>query len=82
MIDIKAHFDRRKDHSGVVMIHAVGTLPENCSDIEIIVAHIVKGLAKQMPESPDLCRHAALRFSLAAAEGAKRGLKDYFDETK
>lgn len=82
MIDIKAHFDRKKDRSGVVMIHAVGTLPENCSDIELIVAHIVKGLAKQMPESPELCDRAAVMFAIAAAEGAKRGLKEYREETK
>ena len=82
MIDIKAHFDREKDQSGMVMIHAVGTLPENCSDIELIVVHIVKSLAKQIPESPELCDLAALMFSIAAANGAKRGLKEYQDEMK
>lgn len=80
MIDIKAHFDREKDRSGVVMIHAVGTIPDTCSDVELIVAHIVKGLAKQMPESPELCNKAALMFAIAAAEGAKRGLKEYQEE--
>lgn len=82
MIDIKAHFDREKDRSGVVMIHAVGTLPDNCSDIEIIVAHIVKGMAKQMPGGPDRGQQAAVMFAIAAADGAKRGLAEYRDETK
>lgn len=82
MIDIKAHFDREKEKSGVVMIHAVGTIPENCSDIEIIVAHIVKGLAKQLPEGPDRCDRAAVMFAIAAAEGAKRGLEEYREEAR
>lgn len=81
MIDIKAHFDRKKDKSGIVMIHAEADVPGICSDIEIIVAHIVKGLAKQLPEDPDLCYQAALMFAIAAAKGAKRGLREYKEET-
>lgn len=80
MIDIKAHFDREKEKSGVVMIHAIGTIPDTCSDLELIVAHIVKGLAKQIPEGSDRCYQAAVMFAIAAAEGAKRGLKEYQEE--
>lgn len=80
MIDIKAHFDREKEKSGVVMIHAIGTIPETCSDLELIVAHVVKGLAKQLPEGPDRCYQAAVMFAIAAANGAKRGLEEYQEE--
>lgn len=80
MIDIKAHFDREKDISGSVMIHAKATVPDLCSDLELIIAHIVKGLAKQLPEDPDRCYQAAVMFAIAAAEGAKRGLREYKEE--
>lgn len=80
MIDIKAHFDREKEKSDVVMIHAIGTIPETCSDLELIIAHVVKGLAKQLPEGPDRCYQTAVMFAIAAAEGAKRGLAEYRDE--
>lgn len=81
MIDIHAHFDREKDNAGSVLIHAKANVPDLCADIEIIVAHIVKGLAKQLPEEPDRCYQAAVMFAVAAAEGAKRGLKEYKEET-
>lgn len=81
MIDIHAHFDREKDNAGSVMIHAIASIPDICTDIELIVAHIVKGLAKQLPEDPDRCYQAAVMFAFAAAEGAKRGLKEYKEET-
>lgn len=81
MIDIKAHFDREKDNAGTVMIHAHATVSDICSDLELIVAHIVKGLAKQLPEGPDRCNRAAVMFAIAAAEGAKRGLEEYREET-
>lgn len=81
MIDIHAHFDREKDKAGSVIIHAQANIPVICSDIELIVAHIVKGLAKQLPEEPDRCYQAALMFAIAAAEGAKRGLREYKEET-
>lgn len=77
MLDIRAHIDREKDVSGTVMIHAKGSLPGICSDIEIIVANIVKGLAKQMLEDPKHCDQAAVLFAIAASEGAKRGLREY-----
>lgn len=80
MIDIHAHFDREKDKAGSVAIHAQATVPAICSDLEIIVAHIVKGLAKQLPESPDRCYQAALMFAIAAGQGAKRGLREYQEE--
>lgn len=81
MIDIKAHIDREKDTSGTVMIHARANVPGICSDIEIVVAHIVKGLAKQMPEDPENCYRAAMLFAIAACEGAKRGLREYKEES-
>lgn len=80
MIDIRAHIDREKDTSGTVMIHAQANVPGICSDIEIVVAHIVKGLAKQMPEDPENCYRAAMLFAIAAIEGAKRGLREYKEE--
>lgn len=80
MIDIHAHFDREKDNTGSVMIHAQANIPDICSDIEIIVAHIVKGLARQLPEDPDSCYRAAMMFAIAAVEGAKRGLREYKEE--
>lgn len=82
MINLKAHFDREKDRAGSVIIHAHATVPDICADLELIVAHIVKGLARQLPETPDRCYQAALMFAIAAAEGAKRGLREYMDETK
>lgn len=82
MIDIHAHFDREKDNAGSVMIHARANVPDLCADIEIIVAHIVKGIARQLPESPDRCYQAALMFAIAAVQGAKRGLREYQEETK
>jgi len=60
MIDIHAHFDREKDDAGSVMIHARANVTDLCSDIELIVAHIVKGLAKQLPEGPAERAMAAL----------------------
>lgn len=81
MIDIHAHFDRENDKSGSVVIHAKSNVPDICTDLELIVAHIVKGLAKQLPEDPDRCYQAAVMFAIAAAEGAKRGLKEYKEET-
>lgn len=81
MIDIHAHFDREKDNAGSVMIHARANVPDLCAYIELIVAHIVKGLAWQIPESPDRCYQAAVMFAIAAAEGAKRGLKEYKEDT-
>lgn len=80
MIDIHAHFDREKDNSGIVGIQAIGTVPDICSDIELIVAHIVKGLAKQIPQEPENCYHAAMLFAIASMEGAKRGLREYKEE--
>lgn len=80
MIDIKAHFDREKDISGSVTIYARANVPDICADLELIVAHIVKGLAKQIPEDPDRCYQAAVMFAIAAAEGAKRGLREYQEE--
>ncbi len=80
MIDIHAHFDREKENSGSVMIHARANVPDICTDIELIVAHIVKGLAKQIPEEPDRCYQAALMFAIAASKGAKRGLREYKEE--
>lgn len=82
MIDIKAHFDGEKDKSGTVIIHAKADIPGICADLELIVAHIVKGLAKQLPGSPELCDKAAMMFAIAAAEGAKLGLKEYKEETE
>ena len=81
MIDIHAHFDREKDKAGSVMIHAQANVPDICTDIELIVAHIVKGLAKQMPEDPENCYRAAMLFAIAACKGAKRGLREYKEET-
>ncbi len=80
MIDIHAHFDSEKDNAGSVMIHARGNIPDICTDIELIVAHIVKGLAKQLPGDPITGYQAALMFSIAAAQGAKRGLREYREE--
>ena len=80
MIDLREHIDREKDPSGTVMIHAQANVPGICSDIEFIVAYIVKGLAKQMPEDPKDCYHAAMMFAIAACEGAKRGLREYKEE--
>lgn len=80
MIDIHAHFDREKDKAGTVLIHARANVPDLCIDIELIVAHIVKGLATQLPENPAACYQAALMFSIAAAEGAKRGLREFREE--
>lgn len=80
MIDIHAHFDRENSDTGTVMIHARANVPDLCTDIEYIVAHIVKGLAKQIPEDPNTCYQAALMFSIAAANGAKRGLIEYKEE--
>ena len=80
MLDIRAHIDREKDTSGTVMIHAQANVPGICSDIEIIVAHIVKGLAKQMPEDPKHCYHAAMLFAIAVCEGVNRGLREYKEE--
>lgn len=80
MIDIHAHFDREKDNSGIVAINARGNIPDICSDIELIVAHIIKGLAKQLPEKPENCYRAAMLFSIASMEGAKRGLREYKEE--
>ena len=82
MIDIHAHFDREKDNAGSVMIHARANVPDICADIELIVAHIVKGLAKQLPEDTNMCYQAALMFSIAAAQGAKRGLREFREEMK
>ena len=81
MIDIHAHFDREKD-AGSVAIHAKSNVSDPCSDLELIVANLVKGLAVQIPESPDRCYMAAVMFSIAAAEGAKRGLREYREEMK
>lgn len=80
MIDIKAHFDREKDNAGFVRIIAQSNVLDLCADLELIVAHIVNGLAKQMPGGPDRCYQAAVMFAIAAAEGAKRGLEEYREE--
>lgn len=80
MIDIHAHFDLEKEKAGFVLIHAKANVPDICADIELIIAHIVKDLAKQLPEDPTACYQAALMFSIAAANGAKRGLKEYREE--
>lgn len=82
MMDINAHVDREKDNVGYVLIHARANVPDICADIELVVAHIVKGLAEQLPEDPNACFQAALMFSIAAVEGAKRGLEEYCDEAK
>ena len=82
MIVIHTHCDREKDNTGSVLIHARANVPDLCVDIEIIVANIVKGLAKQLPEDPTACYQAALMFSIAAVNGAKRGLREYREEMK
>lgn len=80
MIDIHAHLDREED-AGTFMIRATDvSVTELCTDIELIVAHIVKGLAKQMPADPNTCCQVALMFSIAAANGAKRGLIECKEE--
>lgn len=81
MIDIHAHFDREKDDAGSVMIHARSSVPDLCTDLEFIIAHIIKGLAKQLPEDSDRCYQAAVMFAIAAGQGAKRGLKEYMEES-
>lgn len=81
MIDIHAHFDREKDDAGSVMIHAKSSIPDLCTDLEIIIAHIVKGLAMQIPEDSARCFTAAVMFSVAACKGAKRGLNEYMEES-
>ena len=80
MIDIHAHFDREKEKAGSVLIHARANVPDICGDLELIVSHIVKGLAKQLPGDPTMCYQAALMFSIAAVQGAKRGLREYREE--
>lgn len=81
MIDIHAHFDREKDDVGTVMIHAKSSVPGLCTDLEFIVAHIIKGLARQLSEDSDFCCRAAVMFSIAACKGAQRGLNEYMDES-
>lgn len=80
MIDIHAHIDREKENAGSVLIHARANVLDLCADIEFIIAHIIKGLAKQLPGDPTAGYQAALMFSIAAANGAKRGLREYKEE--
>ena len=74
MLDIKIHSDIQKANEGTIAIHAVGTLPELCAELEIFSAEIVRGLSRQMPPGQEGA--ARTLFSIAMVEGARKGLKD------
>lgn len=73
MLDINVKSDVNHD-TGSIMIHAVGTLPELCAELEIFAAEIVRGLSKQMPTGKE--DYARVLFSIAMANGARAGLND------
>ena len=74
MLDIKIRSDIQGTNAGTVAIHAVGTLPELCAELEVFSAEIVRGLSRQMPPGKEGA--ARTLFSIALVEGARKGLKD------
>ena len=73
MLDLVIKSDVNHDDTGSIMIHAVGTLPELCAELEIFAAETVRGLAKQMPPGHE--EYARVMFSIAMVNGARAGLK-------
>lgn len=76
MLDIKIHSDIQKANEGTIAIaiHAAGTLPELCAELEVFAAEMVRGLSRQMPPGQEGA--ARTLFSIAVVEGARKGLKD------
>ena len=74
MIDVKFQANIKGKAEGAIMIHAVGTLPELCAELEVFSAEIVRGLSRQMPPGHEGA--ARTLFSIAMVEGARKGLKD------
>lgn len=74
MLDIKFHSDVQDTNKGVIEMHAVGTLPDLCAELEVFSAEIVRGLSRQMPPGHEGA--ARTLFSIAMVEGARKGLKD------
>lgn len=74
MLDLVIKSDVNHDNTGYIIIHAAGTLPEICAELEIFAAETVRGLAKQMPPGSE--EYARVRFSIAMVNGARAGLKE------
>lgn len=73
MLDINVKSDVNHE-TGSIMIHAVGTLPELCAELEIFAAETVRGLSRQMPTGAE--DYARAMFSIAMVNGARKGLND------
>lgn len=81
MIKMHVDFDKGKRGAGTLGIHAEGTIPDICTELEAIAGHIVRGLSRQIPEQPNRCREAAVMFSIALMTGAREAAKEVIDET-